>query len=177
MLIIASFALTAIPQGGSGGGSGTQGGSGEEVGKKIGELPATHIPEGDAYTRYNSEPPSSGPHWETNWARCGIYDNEDEVPDSRIVHNLEHGQIVISYNLTDEAEIDRLEQIARGLPSDRRWLIMRPYSQIAEGEVAITSWGWLDKFVGVDEERITAFYEAHFNQGRESVTCLTTPFS
>ena len=173
--IIGSFAIQAIPQGGGNTGSDVQVGTGEEVGKQITELPPTHIPEGDTYTGYNSVPPTSGPHWESNWASCGIHDKENEVPDSRIVHNLEHGQIVISYNLTDESEIDRLKNIARDLPRDRHWLIVRPYSQIAPGEVAITAWGWLDKFSGVDEDRIRNFYVAHFNQRRESISCLRTP--
>jgi len=110
--------------------------------------------------------------WGTGWARSGIYDDEDEVPDARIVHNLEHGQVIISYNLNDEAEIERLKDIARDLPSRRSWMIMRPYSGIAPGEVAITSWGWLDRFDGVQEDRIREFYDAHVNNGPESISSL-----
>ena len=143
-------------------------GSGAAVGEQIALLAGTHIPEGDPYDRYNSSPPTSGPHWATGWARCGIYDDEDQAPDERVVHNMEHGQVIISYNLTDDAEIERLKDIARDLPSRRNWMIMRSYSGITEGEVAITSWGWLDRFDGVQEDRIREFYDAHVNNGPES---------
>ena len=151
------------------------------MGQRIAVLRGIHINRGETSTRYNSVPPTSGPHWgATNdnpqdrpWARCGIYD--EDLPDEQVLHNMEHGQVIISYNLTDEAEIERLKDIARDLPGRRNWIIMRSYSQIAEGEVAITSWGWLDKFVGVDEERIRAFYDAHVNKAPapESVSCLS----
>ena len=150
----------------------------DEVGQRIALLDSFHINRGGAYLQYNSVPPTSGPHWgathdnprDTGWARCGIYD--EELPDEQILHNLEHGQAIISHNLTDQAEIDRLEDIARDLPDRRNWLIVRPYSKINEGEVAVTSWGWLDRFQGVDEDRIRAFYDAHVNKAPESVSCL-----
>jgi len=84
-------------------------GTGAAVGEQIALLANIHIPEGDSFDRYNSSPPTSGSHWATGWARCGIYDDEGEVPDERIVHNMEHGQVIISYNLTDDAEVERLK--------------------------------------------------------------------
>lgn len=143
-----------------------------QIGQRVVEIPGLHIQEGSTYDGYNSIPPTSGPHWGTNWAACGIYDTEKEVSDSRIVHNLEHGQVVISYNLTDQESIERLKEIGRDLPDHRNWLIMRPYSKIAEGEIAITAWGWLDRFEGVDETRIKAFYDAHVDSSLESIPCV-----
>ena len=171
ILVIGSFVLSSFV-GSSGGGGGSSGGTGDAIGEQVILLPAIHIPEGASFTRYNSVPPTSGSHWVTGWARCGIYDDADEVPDERIVHNMEHGQVIISYNLTDEAEIDRLKDIAKDLPSRRSWMIMRPYSQIPAGNVAITSWGWIQSFDGVDEAGIRDFYGAHFNQGLESRSCI-----
>ena len=49
---------------------------------------------------------------------------------------------------------------------------MRPYSKIAEGEIAIAAWGWLDRFEGVDETRIKAFYDAHVDSSLESIPCV-----
>lgn len=174
VLVIGSFIIGPLAGSGGhgGGGGGGTSGTGAAVGEQIALLAAIHIPEGDSYDRYNSSPPTSGRHWGTGWARCGIYDNEDDVPDERIVHNMEHGQVIISYNLTDETEIERLENIAKDLPSRRRQMIMRPYTGITPGEVAITSWGWLDRFDGVQEDRIREFYDAHVNNGLESVSCL-----
>lgn len=46
---------------------------------------------------YNSNPPTSGPHNE-NWVRAGIYDTPQH--DALLIHSLEHGYVIISYNCT-----------------------------------------------------------------------------
>ena len=161
--------------GGSGGGN-NQPGTGAEVGQRIDPMPliyrpGNHIARGATFAgAYNSTPPTSGPHWGTGWAGCGISD--EELPHEQIVHNMEHGQVIIGYNLTDEAEIERLKGIARSLPGRRIWMILHPYSKINGGEVAVSAWRWLDRFEGVQEERIRQFYDAHRNNsGVESIPC------
>ncbi len=47
-----------------------------------------HIAQGTSGSGYNSNPPSSGPHW-TSPAAKGIYD--DAHADQEFIHNLEHG--------------------------------------------------------------------------------------
>jgi hypothetical protein len=140
------------------------------LGIRVPIMSAIHIPEGQHFTGYNSSPPTSGPHW-PRWAQCGIYDSESQAPDSRVVHNLEHGQVIVSHNLKSEAEIGRLREVVLGLPGSALWVIMRPYSPLAEGEVALTSWGWLDRFQGVDQARVRAFYDIHVNRAPESIPC------
>ena len=44
---------------------------------------------------YNSNPPTSGKHFPI-WAKKGIYDRV--ISDGYLIHSLEHGYIVISYN-------------------------------------------------------------------------------
>lgn len=44
---------------------------------------------------YNSNPPTSGPHLPT-WVKPGIYDTPQS--EGELIHSLEHGYIVISYN-------------------------------------------------------------------------------
>ena len=121
-------------------------------------LEARHIPTGQSYTAYNTTPPTSGPHWALS-ARCGIHD--EELPDEQIVHNLEHAHVVISHNLPDPAEVEKLKQVVESLPSLSEWGVMRPYSKIPDGAVAITAWGVLDQFDGVNEERIGAFSQTY----------------
>lgn len=65
---------------------------------KPGELIADqgrgHVPVGTE-VKYNSNPPTSGPHYE-EWMKPGIY---NQVFDDRgVVHSLEHGYVIISYN-------------------------------------------------------------------------------
>jgi hypothetical protein len=103
-------------------------------------------------------PPDSGDHWQ-NWVACGTYDIE--VNDEFVVHNMEHGQVIISYNLPDREEAARLLQLAEDLPDLDEWGILRPYPRLGAGEVALTAWGVREQFKGVDEERVRQFYESH----------------
>ena len=53
-----------------------------------------HIPVGQPHDPYNSEPPSSGPHYDTP-AQAGFY---DQAPaDEYLVHSMEHGYVIIWY--------------------------------------------------------------------------------
>ena len=52
------------------------------------------------------------------------------VPDRRIVHNMEHGHVVMSYNLPDQEDVDRLQQVHLGLSDHGLWLITRPYDKM-----------------------------------------------
>ena len=52
------------------------------------------------------------------------------------------------------------------------WGIARSYDKIPEGQVALAAWGVLDRMDGVDEGRITQFFEAYAGSlGPESITC------
>ena len=104
-------------------------------------------------------PPTSGRHWD-RWASCGFY--TEPVPDERIVHNMEHGNIIVSYNLTDPAEIDALKAAYQVIDLTAAWGVARPYDGIAEGAVALTTWGVVDgPMVGVDAERMERFFDAY----------------
>jgi len=129
---------------------------------------ATHLAEGTVYANYNSTPPTSGPHYE-NEAKWGVYDTA--LPDEQVVHNLEHAGVVVSYNLRDQAQIAQLKGIVESYPrsatdpSQVCYLIMRPYSKIAEGEVALTAWGALDKMTGVNETEVRQFIDYYRGNG------------
>ena len=149
-----------------------------DVGERVAPMPiiyrpSNHIATGSAFEgEYYSTPPTSGPHWESNWASCGIF--EEELPDEQIVHNMEHGQVVISYNLSDQDDVEELREIAQSLPGRRSWMVMRPYSKIDEGRIALTTWGWKDEFsfTELTAERVRSFYNAHRDGSPvESVPC------
>ena len=101
-----------------------------------------------------------------------------QLLDEQIVHNLEHGNVVISHNLTDPGQLDELEAVAKGLPGRNRWLVMHSYLGLNVGQVAIAAWGVVAKtFDGVDPEGLEEFYNAHFNShGPESVVCFVKMF-
>lgn len=105
---------------------------------------------------YSTVPPTSGRHWGT-WSDCGFYNHP--LPDELLVHNLEHGNIVVSYNLASDAEVAELRAAVEVIPLAREFAIVRRYLAIPEGMVALTTWGVLDRMQGVDPARIARFFE------------------
>ena len=71
----------------------------QEIATGLGEdfpiASAQHIAEGETATDWNSDPPTSGQHY-GQWAPAGFYD--DAIPDGYLVHNMEHGYVIIYYN-------------------------------------------------------------------------------
>lgn len=160
VLVIGSFAAVPIFQ--SIGGPqavdlGTAAAYVEGVGQNQ-EVMATknHVQDG-TIVAYNSVPATSGDHYFSPQP-CGFY--QGEVPDERVVHNLEHGNIVISYNLPDAGDVDALENVYNDLGGWKdHYTVVRSYSRIAPGQVALSAWGVLDIMDGVDQNRIERFYE------------------
>ena len=79
------------------------------------------------------------------------------------MHNMEHGHVIISYNLPDSEDKRRLLELADDLRNLNAWGIVRPYSKIDQGTVAMTAWGVIDQVEGVDENRIKEFYDTYIH--------------
>ncbi len=159
-LVIGSFAAVPIFQ--SLGGAqtldlGTASAYVEGVGVDQEVMPTkNHVGDG-TIVAYNSVPATSGDHYFAA-QRCGFY--SEEIPDERVVHNLEHSNIVISYNLPDESDVSALEDAYNSLGGWKdHYTVARSYPKIEPGQVALSAWGVLDVMDGVDQERIQRFYE------------------
>lgn len=124
-----------------------------------------HIAVGQSHPAYNSDPPTSGWHYDTP-LDAGFH--ETPAADEYVVHNLEHGHVVISYDcskLTDcQGAKERLQELIRRY---RNWKITAVPRQNADAAIALTAWGWLDKLDNFDEARITAFVDAWRDRGPE----------
>lgn len=68
--------------------------TGPKPGQVIADLGRDHVADSTSVS-YNSNPPTSGPH-NPDWERPGIYDKP--LNDRKLVHSLEHGYVIISYN-------------------------------------------------------------------------------
>lgn len=66
--------------------------------QKVQELGRTHVTDISGI-QYTSNPPTSGNHFPL-WAKRGVY--TELVSDGYLVHSLEHGYIVMSYNCGDK---------------------------------------------------------------------------
>lgn len=128
-----------------------------------------HVPEGQN-VEYNSTPPTSGDHW-NRWSNCGFF--EEELADERIVHNLEHSNIVVSYNLTGE-DVDRLRDVFNDIGLANTTGVARFYSELEPGTVALSAWGVSDTMEGIDKDRIETFFDTYAgNLGPEgNISCL-----
>ncbi len=157
VLVILSFALTSFPAGGGRTAAGGPTSPIDGVGTVYADEGDEHVGEATP-VKYTTTPPHSGNHW-GRWAACGVYANE--LPDERIVHNLEHGQIVISYNLPDGDDVASLVALTEELDDFDLWGLLRPYSKIDEGKVGLSAWTVIDVVEGVDEERIKEFYDTY----------------
>lgn len=173
VLVIGSFGLSTIPFGG--GGAGDRTGSSQEhvdgIGEPLAIVSDNHVDTGET-VNYSAFPPASGDHWPPGQqASCGFH--EDGIRDERAVHNLEHSNIVVSYNLATEEEVNQLRQAMDDIGLANVWGVTRSYDKIPEGQVALTAWGILDTMEGIDPDRIDRFFEAYAGTiGPENVPCL-----
>jgi len=96
-------------------------------------LAPRHLSSPNANVTYNSFPPSSGPHYQQP-APWGIY--EDPVKQTILVHNLEHGGIIVQYG--DVAE-DTVKDIQSFYQGDPYGLVVAPYPKLGK-KIALTAW-------------------------------------
>ena len=134
---------------------------------------AEHIEVGTAHEPYSSNPPTSGPHY-AQWSEAGFY--EQAPLDENLVHSLEHGYVIISYDcarLTD-GDCDGLKKQIRDAMSaggtsqytNTPKLIAVPRAGM-ESLLALTSWGHMDTFDQFDRGRILDYVRAFRDQAPE----------
>lgn len=122
-----------------------------------------HIAEGEAHPPYNSNPPTSGWHYQRE-ASWGVHDAE--ILDEQAIHNLEHGGIWISYQPSlDPASVDKLREVTRRYRSK---VLLTPRGK-NDSKIALAAWGKLDTLDTVDEGRVVNFIRSFINQGPERV--------
>lgn len=135
------------------------------TGEGVAVLTSNHVG-ADAQPVYNSNPPTSGDHV-TSEAPWGI--SASPLPDIALVHNLEHGGIVLHYRPDlDEAQRQQLEAIARELLQRNRKVVLAPRPE-NENPITATAWGRILRLQTVDPDAIRGFFSAHINQGPERV--------
>jgi hypothetical protein len=161
LLVVAAVALAAGPLSSLLGAGGAQ-----AQGTQFANQGQQHINRGDQHADYNSNPPTSGPHF-ADPARWGVHDQP--LPDEQVVHNLEHGGIVVQYNCPDGCAdlVAQLRDLVSGYRS-KVLLAPRPNADV-KCRVTLTAWTWMDCLDGFDAERINAFIRAHKDRGPELV--------
>jgi hypothetical protein len=133
-------------------------------GQSVPQLPASHIQPGASHEPYNSDPPTSGPHYPQP-ASAGFY---DEAPsDEQLVHNLEHGYVILWYKCAapDDTEcqtlktqikaiLDRAKPVVITTSAKKLIAVPRP---ALDTLIALTSWGRIDRLNTFNEAEIMEF--------------------
>lgn len=119
---------------------------------------------------YNTNPPTSGDHGPSP-ATQGVYNNS-APPDEQIVHNLEHGNVVMYYNpeKLDAAAIEQFKELMRDLNRSRAnpCGILAARTSIQDDKpIALTAWGVLATLDTYDEAQIRAFWRDYVAKGPE----------
>ena len=121
----------------------------------------THAPRLPRGFRYNTFPPTSGPHA----PRPAIWSAYDRpVPEFELVHNLEHGGIVVQYG----ARVPRaaVAALLRWYRRDPDALIVAPLPALGD-EIALTAWTHVAKCRRFDAAAFAAFRDAYRFRGPE----------
>ncbi len=138
--------------------------------------PGRHSLTPDGTAKWNTDPPTSGPHFGFNpdgsvgtviW---GAYDEPVQV--ARIVHNLEHGGIYIFYG--DDVSDADVEQLRAFYDDHKNGTVLAPYPKLGD-KIALGAWvgdeeeakGHLAKCSAFDEEAFSSFFSAFQFQGPE----------
>lgn len=116
-----------------------------------------HIAEGSTSADYNSNPPTSGPHWSTiaDWKSYDFV-----VPDQVLLHNLEDGGVILWYALgsgeENQQRIRQLEEVARGFER----VIIAPRESLG-APFAATAWQRRQLFETLGTAEMRTFIEAY----------------
>ena len=110
-----------------------------------------HVTRDVDYKTEQGLPPTGGAHWGSS--ACG--NDPDTAPSfcgpapwgvfndpwdaETLVHNMEHGGVVVWYNTTDEAAIADLADLVEDR-LNRRLIVMSPYPEMEDEFIAVTSW-------------------------------------
>ena len=139
------------------------------VGDEVTIMGRNHIKVGEEHAPYTTNPPSSGPHYDTPepW---GI--KSAPITDEYAVHSLEHGTVWITY-LPDKISRDELKQL-ESIANKYRRIILSP-RPANDSLVAVVSWGRIQKFNQFDADKINLFAERNRNRGPEKWTLDTPP--
>jgi hypothetical protein len=124
-----------------------------------------HISPGVPHDPYTTDPPTSGPHYAQN-TEAGFY---NEAPaDELLVHNLEHGHVIISYNcsqlsaeacqtLKDQIQ-DVMSRAGVSAITGTLKLVGTPRPTM-DTTLALTAWGRIEKLDTFDRARVMAFID------------------
>lgn len=126
-----------------------------------------HLNLGESYN-YGTDLPTSGPH-SPQPADWGAY--KQEIPNENLVHNMEHGGVVITYKPDlDQATVTKIERLFTRPFSNPKFTpnkaIVMPYTK-NDKPIIMRSWNRIMKLDAFDEQKMVDYYLANVNKSPE----------
>jgi hypothetical protein len=111
-----------------------------------------HISAGQQPSNWNSNPPTSGDHL-GNPLPAGVYDTEQDM--RALVHNMEHGYVVILYKGIPKDQQDQLREFVEARDGSK--LVLAPWSGLDSNGVTLTAWQNLETMQRANTDVVQAF--------------------
>jgi hypothetical protein len=124
-------------------------------------IPGVRHVDGDIV--YPDPPPTTGDH-NPCWTRYGVHD--EQVPDERWVHNLEHGAVVFLYNCPNGCP-NEIAQLRALVQACGVFAVLTPYDLLPK-RFAVVSWGHRLVSDCLDISAFRSFYDLNVDHGSES---------
>jgi hypothetical protein len=116
---------------------------------------------------YKTNPPTSGPHY-NRWMPPSVYAIGEAAPEL-LVHNLEHGNVVIYFNQAalGKNEVDELTELSKKYIGqwDGVLLVAR---EDKEYPLILTAWRNVLRLKKYDQQKVLAFLDAFRGRGPEN---------
>lgn len=130
---------------------------------------ADHIEPGTPHEPYESNPPTSGPHYSAAGlgpVQPDFYEDGTEAPPEGVLHNLEHSMIVFYYN--PDAPDEVIEDLKLAVDDEPAASVATPWADIEGGaNVVIAAWGASQSCELVSRDVINDFRREFQGQGPE----------
>ncbi|MDA1060978.1 MAG: DUF3105 domain-containing protein [bacterium] len=129
---------------------------------EVEKMETEHIANTDD-VEYNSNPPTSGPHfgdWHKDWR---FY--ETELPVGGLIHNMEHGGVIIWY----KSELDETSKAQLKEFTENNSKVIATVNEDIPAPIAMSAWGVYELFETFDETKFKRFYKDHRNEAPENI--------
>jgi len=131
---------------------------------------SSHVPTGTDPGPYNTNPPTSGRHYEES-LEAGFYEeNPYEYSEGYLVHSLEHGYVIFWYNcsILNATQCSQLKSQIKSVmvAADNYKVIAFPWESI-DSPVVMTSWGKLHRFTEFESDAALTFVKQNRNKSPE----------
>jgi hypothetical protein len=111
-----------------------------------------HIGPGEQPDNWNSNPPTSGDHLASPLPP-GVYNSDQDM--RAMVHNLEHGYVVIVYKGIPDDQVAQLREFVEARDGSK--LVLSPWSGLERNGVALVAWRNLETMQRVNMDVVQAF--------------------